>query len=221
MKRSNIYEYMRTGTTTIGLVCRDGVIMATDTRVTMGSYIAHKKGRKLYPIDRHVAMTIAGIAGYGQSIVELLRVNAKLYFARMGRLIPVDSVAKLASNILFSQRPYVLLVEAIIGGYDDEGAKLFVIDPFGSVTREVYVATGSGSPIALGILESEFKEGLSVNEALPIIVKAIVSAMRRDSASGDSFDIAIIDANGYKELTEDEKRSLLESLGVKVYGGLD
>lgn len=221
MKDSGIHRYMRTGTTTIGLVCRDGVIMATDTRVTMGSYIAHKRGRKLYQIDRHVAMTIAGIAGYGQSIVELLRVNAKLYFARMGRLIPVESVAKLASNILFSQRPYVLLVEALIGGYDDEGAKLFVIDPFGSMTREVCIATGSGSPIALGILESEFKEGLSVKEALPIVVKAIVSAMRRDSASGDSFDIAVIDAGGYRELTDEEKRFLLESLGVRIYGGLD
>lgn len=208
--------FVETGTTTIGLTCKDGVIMLTDTRVTMGYYIAHKKGRKLYPIDRHVAMTIAGAAGHGQSIVELLKVNAKLYYTRVGRLIPVDAIAKLAANILFNQRPYVMLVQALIGGFDEEGPKLFALDPFGSITQETCIATGSGSPIALGVLESEFKSDMKVEEALPVAVKALVSAMRRDTASGDSFDVAIIDRNGYRELSEEEKRSLLKSIGSTV-----
>src|SRR3989442_1665451 len=109
------------GTTTIGVVCHDGVVLTTDTRATMGSFVAHKHAKKVYRIDQHIAMTIAGV------------------------------------------------------------------------------------------LESEWKDTMNVKESVPVVVRAIDSAMKRDSASGDSFDVAVISKDGYRELTEDEKKHILHA----------
>lgn len=198
------------GTTTIGLVCNDGVILASDTRVTMGSYVAHKHGKKIYKIDDHLAMTIAGTVADAQRTVDILTANAQLYQLNMGRPIPVNSAARLVANLLFSARYMPLATQVLIGGVDDSGSHVFCLDPFGSLTEEKCVATGSGSPIAYGVLEDKYKENMSVSEALPMVVKAVNSAMKRDTASGDSFNVAVIDINGYRELTEEDKKSLLE-----------
>ncbi|MEM2319308.1 MAG: archaeal proteasome endopeptidase complex subunit beta [Candidatus Bathyarchaeia archaeon] len=194
------------GTTTIGLVCRDGVILASDTRVTMGFYVAHKHGKKIYKIDDHLAMTIAGTVADAQRTVDILEANAQLYKINMNRPIPVSSAARLVANLLFSSR---LATHVLVGGVDESGPHVFFLDSFGSLTEEKCVATGSGSPIAYGVLEDKYREDMSVEEALPVVVKAINSAMKRDTASGDSFNVAIIDDKGYRELTEEEKIRLL------------
>ncbi|MEM3153374.1 MAG: archaeal proteasome endopeptidase complex subunit beta [Candidatus Bathyarchaeia archaeon] len=210
MSNNNVVDKLTLkGTTTIGVVCKDGVILASDTRVTMGFYVAHKHGKKIYKIDDHMAMTIAGTVADAQRTVDILTANAQLYKINMGRPMPISSAARLMANILFSARYIPLATQVLIGGVDDTGPHVFSIDPFGSLTEEKCVATGSGSPIAYGVLEDKFREGMSVAEALPIIVRAVDSAMKRDSASGDSFNVAVVDANGYRELTEEEKRKLL------------
>jgi proteasome beta subunit len=197
------------GTTTIAVVCKDGVILASDTRVTMGFYVAHKYGKKIYKIDDHLAMTIAGTVADAQRTVDILTANAQLYKLNMNRPMPVSSAARLVANILFSSRYMPLLTQVLIGGIDDSGSHVFSLDPFGSLTEEKCVATGSGSPIAYGVLEDKYREDMSVKEALPIIVRAVDSAMKRDAASGDSFNVAIIDGKGYRELTAEEKKQLL------------
>jgi len=197
------------GTTTIGVVCKDGVILASDTRVTMGFYVAHKHGKKIYKIDDHLGMTIAGSVADAQRTVDILTANAQLYKINIGRPLPVNSAARLVANLLFSSRYVPLLTQVLIGGVDDTGPHVFALDPFGSLTEEKCVATGSGSPIAYGVLEDKYKENISVNELLPTIVKAITSAMKRDAASGDSFNVAIIDGKGYRELSEEEKKQVL------------
>jgi len=197
------------GTTTIGVVCKDGIILASDTRVTMGFYVAHKHGKKIYKIDDHLAMTIAGSLADAQMTVDILTANAQLYKLNMGRPLPISSAARLIANLLFSTRYAPLLTQVLIGGVDDTGPHVFSLDPLGSLTEEKCVATGSGSPIAYGILEDRYKEGVSVKEVLPIIVKAVNSAMKRDSASGDSFNVAVIDEKGYRELTDEGKKKLL------------
>ncbi|MEM1551178.1 MAG: archaeal proteasome endopeptidase complex subunit beta [Candidatus Bathyarchaeia archaeon] len=210
MSNSNVVDKLTLkGTTTIGIVCKDGVILASDTRVTMGFYVAHKHGKKIYKIDDHMAMTIAGTVADAQRTVDILTANAQLYKINMGRPMPISSAARLMANLLFSTRYIPLATQVLIGGVDDTGPHVFSIDPFGSLTEEKCVATGSGSPIAYGVLEDKFREGMSVAEALPIVVRAVDSAMKRDSASGDSFNVAVVDANGYRELTEEEKRKLL------------
>jgi proteasome beta subunit len=208
-EKSNVPKYVLTGTTTMGVVCSDGIVMGTDTRATMGTFIAHKKAKKVYPIDNHVAMTIAGGVADAQTVVEILQANSKLYRFEKDIPIPISAVARLAANILFSSRYYPFILQSIIGGVDDQGPHIFALDPLGSVTEEKCVSTGSGSPVAYGVLEPGYKEGMSVKDAIPLVVKAVNSAMKRDSASGDSFDVAVISKEGYKELGDEEKKRLL------------
>ena len=197
------------GTTTIGVVCKDGVVLASDTRVTMGFYVAHKQGKKVYQIDDHLGMTIAGGVADAQRAVDILTANAHLYRVNMGRPLPVNSAARFLSNLLFSARYVPLMAQVLVGGMDDTGPHVFSIDPFGSLTEEKFVSTGSGSPLAYGILEEMFREGATVKEMLPVIVKAVNASMKRDAGSGDNFNVVVIDEKGYRDLTDKEKKQLL------------
>ena len=197
------------GTTTIGAVCKDGVILASDTRVTMGFYVAHKFGKKVYKIDDHIGMTIAGTVADAQRVIDIITANVQLYRINLNRPMPVSSAARLTANLLFSARG--LQAQVLIGGVDETGPHVFSLDPFGSLTEEKSVSTGSGSPIAYGVLEDKYREDMSVEELLPIIVKAVNAAMKRDVASGNNYNIIIIDKEGYRELAEAEKSKLLAS----------
>jgi proteasome beta subunit len=197
------------GTTTIGVVCKDGVILASDTRVTMGFYVAHKSGKKVYKIDDHLGMTIAGTVADAQKVVDILIANAQLYRINLNRPMSVSSAARLIANLLFSARYIPLATQVLIGGVDETGPHVFNLDPFGSLTEEKSVATGSGSPIAYGVLEDKYREGMLVEELLPIIVKAVNAAMKRDVASGNNYNVTVIDKTGYRELTAEEKSQLL------------
>ncbi len=174
----------------------------------MGTFVAHKRGKKIYKVADHLAMTIAGGVADAQWTVEMLTVNARLYELNMGRRMPVQSAARIIANVLFSARG-TLLTQVIVGGVDDSGFHVFTVDPLGSLAEEKCVATGSGSPIAYGVLEDQYKEDVLVEGLLPVVVKAVDSAMKRDSASGDSFDVAIIDQKGYKALTDQQKKQIL------------
>lgn len=199
------------GTTTVGLICTDGVILGTDTRATMGNYVASKQAKKVYRITDKLAMTIAGGVAVAQRVVEMLRINAELYELEKERPMPVKSAARLVSNILFSSREVgaPLPLQALVGGFDDSGPHVYNLDPLGSLTEEQMVSTGSGSPIAYGVLESQYEEEKDVEEMLGVVVKAVKSAMERDVASGDSFDVAVINETGFRELSEEEKENLL------------
>ncbi|MBN1358024.1 archaeal proteasome endopeptidase complex subunit beta [Candidatus Bathyarchaeota archaeon] len=199
------------GTTTVGVVCKDGVILASDTRVTMGYYVAHKFGKKVYQIDDHLGMTIAGTVADAQKVVDILIANAKLYKIKMNRPMPVSAAARLVANLLFSNRYVPLSTQVLVGGIDKTGPHVFNLDPYGSLTEEKYVSTGSGSPIAYGVLEDTYKENMAVEELLPIILKAVNAAMKRDIASGNSYNVTVIDDNGYRELSKEEKNKLLAS----------
>jgi proteasome beta subunit len=207
---NSIGEYR--GTTTVGAVCSDGVILSTDTRATMGNYVASKTAKKVYKITDSLAMTIAGGVAVAQRIVDILKINARLFEFEKGRPMPVSAAARLVSNILFSNRSVgmPLPLQALIGGFDETGPHVFNLDPFGSLTEEKVVSTGSGSPFAYGVLEDKFKEDSSVKEMLPVVVSAVDSAMKRDVASGDSFDVAVINKEGFRELSPDEKKALLK-----------
>jgi proteasome beta subunit len=125
--------------------------------------------------------------------------------------MPVNSAARLTANLLFSVRYVPLATQVLIGGIDETGPHVFNLDPFGSLTEEKFVSTGSGSPIAYGVLEDKYREDMSVKELLPTIVKAVNAAMKRDIASGNSYNVIVINNNGYRELTNEEKSKLLAS----------
>lgn len=198
------------GTTTVGLVCSDGVVLATDTRVTAGGFIAHKRGKKLLKIDDNLAMTISGGVADAQNVVDTLKYYVNMYRIERRRQMPVKAAAQVVSNMLFSSRLYPYIADVIVGGVDQTGGSIYNVDFFGSMSQEKMMATGSGSPVAYGVLESEFKEGMTAAKAYPLATKAIIAAMRRNVATGDHFDVAVLDKGGFRELTEQEKEKLLD-----------
>ncbi len=197
------------GTTTVGLVCSDGVVLATDTRVTAGGFIAHRRGKKLLQIDENIAMTIAGVVADAQNIVDTLKYYTHLYKLEKTRKLPVRTAARLVSNVLFSARLYPFIADVLVAGVDQSGGSIYNIDFFGSVSQEKMVSTGSGSPVAYGVLEAEYKEGMPVSKAYPLAAKAIIAATKRNVATGDHFDVAIIDKSGFREISEQEKEKFL------------
>jgi proteasome beta subunit len=197
------------GTTTVGLVCSDGVVLATDTRVTAGGFIAHKRGKKLLKIDDNIAMTISGGVADAQNVVDTLKYYTNIYRIERRRLMPVKSAAQIVSNMLFSSRLYPYIADVLVGGVDNSGGSIFNVDFFGSMNRENVLATGSGSPVAYGVLESEFKEKMPAAKAYPVAARAVIAAMRRNVATGDHFDVAVIDKVGFREIGEQEKERLL------------
>jgi proteasome beta subunit len=197
------------GTTTAGIVCSDGVVLATDTRVTAGGYIAHKRGKKLLQVDRHLAVTISGGVADAQNVVDSLKYYAGSYRIEKGIPLPVKSAARIVSNILFGSRYYPYIAIVIVGGYDSTGGSIYNVDLFGSSVPEKMTATGSGSPVAYGVLEEGFVEGMTVAKGVTLAANAIIAAMKRNVFTGDHFDIAIIDKAGFREVSEQEKERLL------------
>lgn len=204
-------EWRLKGTTTVAFKCVDGVVMATDTRATvLPGFVAHKRVKKVYQITRNVGMTIAGVPVEAINLLDILRANATLYQIQRRRIIPVKVVASLASVVLFSQRLFPYEVQVIIGGYDDEGYHLYSLDPFGSAIEDNMIATGSGSPVAYGVLESGYRDNITLEEGVMLAVKAINAAIKRNVFTGDDFNIATITMEkGYIEITEEEKRKLI------------
>lgn len=196
------------GTTTIGLACKDGVVFTADTRATMGYLVASKQARKIYNITNTIGVTTAGGVADTQSLVDVLRAEAGYFHMREGSPMDVRASARLAANILHAYSLFPYIANLLVGGTDASGAKLFFVDLDGTLTEEVMVATGSGSPIAYGVLESEFKEDKSIEETLPIAIKAIKAAMKRDIATGNEVMVATITKQGYRELPPEEIKKL-------------
>jgi proteasome beta subunit len=200
-----IAEQIKKGTTTCALTCSDGVVLAADTRASAGFFIADRHVMKIQKVDRHLGMTIAGGVADAQNLVDIMRYNANIYRITNKELMPVKSASRLCSNVLFNQRYFPYYVQIIVAGYDKEGGQIYNIDLFGSMTSEKFISTGSGSPVAYGYLESEFKEGLGVNDAYKIAIRAIAAAIRRNAGTGDAINAVIIDKDGYRELSKEVK----------------
>jgi proteasome beta subunit len=212
MYPANVDGLKLKGTTTLAIKCVDGVIMATDTRATMlPGFVAHKKVKKVYQITRNIGMTMAGVPAEALNLLDVLKANASIYGLQRKREAPVKTIANLASQVLFSQRYYPYAVQIIVGGYDSEGFHLYSLDPFGSVIEDEVISTGSGSPVAYGVLESDYNKQMNLKEGLVLAANAIRSAMKRNVYTGDSFDIVTITKDqGYTELSEQEKKNLIE-----------
>jgi proteasome beta subunit len=204
-----IAEQIKKGTTTCALTCTDGVVLAADTRASAGFFIADRHVMKIQKVDRHLGMTIAGGVADAQNLVDVMRYNANIYRISNREVMPVNSAARLCSNVLFNQRYFPYYVQIILAGYDNkEGGQIYNIDLFGSLTSEKYISTGSGSPVAYGYLESEYKEGSSVNEAYKIAIQAVAAAIRRNAGTGDNINAVIIDKDGYRELSKEVKEAV-------------
>lgn len=197
------------GTTTVGLKCKNGVVFATERRATMGNLIAHKVAQKIFKIDDHIGATIAGGVGDAQSLMKYISAEVALYGLRNGERISVESAATLTANILHSSRFYPFYVQTLLGGVDNKGPALFSLDPAGGVMEDNVVSTGSGSPIAYGVLEDRYHEDMDVEEGIDVAIRAIQSAMERDAFSGNGVLVATVTEEGFKSLPEEEVKSRL------------
>jgi len=197
------------GTTTVGLKCKDGVVFATERRATMGNLIAHKVADKIFKIDDHIGATIAGGVGDAQSLMKYISAEVALYRLRNGERISVESAATLTANILHSSRFYPFFVQTLLGGVDDKGPALFSLDPAGGAIEDNLISTGSGSPVAYGVLEDRYNEDIYVEEGVEIAIRAIQSAMERDAFSGNGILVAIVTKEGFKMIPEEEVKSKL------------
>ncbi len=186
------------GTTTVGLIAGDYTILAADKRATAGMLIASRTVKKILKITDYSAMTVSGLVADAQALADIVREEVRLYELTNGIKLSVRGIATLLSNILFSSKWFPYLVQLIVGGYDSK-PRLYTLDPYGSLTEEKYTATGSGSPVAYGVLEDSYRDDLDVEEAVKIAVSAVRSAIRRDVATGDGVDVVIIGKNRYEE----------------------
>ncbi|MCD6381426.1 MAG: archaeal proteasome endopeptidase complex subunit beta [Candidatus Aenigmarchaeota archaeon] len=189
------------GTTTVGIIAKDAVILAAESMATMGYLVASKEAKKVYKIDDKIAMTTAGSVGDAQQLVRILQAEIRLYKMTKGEA-KVRAITNLLSNILHSNRMFPYLSVLVIGGVDSEGFHLFNVDSIGGVTEDSYTSSGSGSPLAYGVLEERYKDGMSRDEAIKLAIQAIKSAKERSLGSGgERIDVAVIDNNGVNMLS--------------------
>jgi proteasome beta subunit len=189
------------GATTIGAVFQDGVILASEKRVAYGYLIVSKGVKKVFKITDQIGAACAGLVGDMQILTKEVEAQANLYSMDVGRKVSVRSAAKLMANILFNRRYAPLITQTIVGGLDEEGPSLYVLDVLGSLIPDKYAAVGSGTELAIGVLEEAYKEDMKLKEIKDIVTRAIKSAISRDVMSGDGIDFLIITKEGVTEET--------------------
>jgi proteasome beta subunit len=198
------------GTTTIGINFAGGVILATEKRATMGYMIASKKAKKVYQVAERIGMTTAGGVGDAQQLARILTVECNLYQIRRSRPITVGATATLLSNYLNQNRYFPFYVQLLVGGIDATGPSVYSVDAMGGATKEEeVVATGSGSPMAYGVLEDRYKPDMTEDEAIELAVRGLKSAMKRDAGSGEGINVVVITKEKYQVMSEDAVKKYL------------
>jgi len=187
------------GATTIGVVCQNGVILASEKRVAYGYLVVSKGGKKVFKITDRIGAACAGLVADMQILTREVEAQANLFSMDVSRPISVRATAKLMANILFNRRYAPLITQTIVAGLDEEGPSLYVLDVLGSLIPDKYAVVGSGTEIAIGVLEEGYKEEMMLKDAKELVTRAIKSAISRDVMSGDGIDFLIITKEGIAE----------------------
>ena len=200
---------LKTGTTTVGMVCKDGIVLAADKRATAGHMIVDKRADKVHIISDDFAVTIAGNVSDAQLMIKLTRAELKLKEVRTYKKPSAKEGANLLGGILYSsiRRPSMLpgIAHFLLGGKDVHGLHLYDLFPDGSITRITdFISSGSGSVFAYGVLETQWKKDMSTDDAVALAVKAVNTALQRDSASGNGIDVVVINEKEIKKVLHKE-----------------
>jgi proteasome beta subunit len=187
------------GATTVGLVFHGGVLLAAEKRVTYGNFIMSKGGKKVFKVTDRIGVACAGLIGDMQILAREMEAQANLYSMDVGRPITVRSASKLLANVLFNRRYAPLITQTIVGGLDEEGASIYVLDVLGSLIPDKYAAVGSGTETAIGVIEEGYKDNIALKDAKELVVRAVKAAINRDAMSGDGIDMLIITKDGVTE----------------------
>lgn len=202
-------EMLKTGTTTVGIACKDGVVLAADKRATAGSMIVDKRAEKVHIISDDFAVTIAGVVSDAQLVIKLIRAEMKLKEVRTNKRPTMKEGANLLGGLLYSNlrrmSMYPGIAHFLLGGKDTEGVHLYDLFPDGSVTKiRDYVSSGSGSVFAYGVLETQYNPNMSTTDGVKLAVKAVNTALQRDSASGNGIDVIVITDKEIKRVMQKE-----------------
>ncbi len=192
----------KTGTTTLALTCKDGIVMATERRATLGRLIGHRETQKMFNVGNHMAVTTAGLVGDAQQLVRILEAEANLYRFRRERPMPVKAAATMLGNLMNRSKAMPYWVQLIVGGWDGE-PHIYSVDAAGGAIPDTWTCTGSGSSFVYGVLEDRITDNMDVKQGVDLAVRGLNAAMRRDSASGDGFDVATITKDGFTRLDQD------------------
>ena len=202
------------GTTTIGIVCKDGVVLATERRATAGNFIANKSTQKLFKIDSNLAVTVAGMVGDAQVVARYLRAEVALYRLRRSAPLSAEGAATLLANILNGNRFYPYYAWLILGGVDAKGGHVFSVDPAGGSIEDRFVSVGSGSTFTYGLLEEGYSPTMTIADGVDLALRGLTAAMKRDSASGDGYIVHTITPKEYREFTDDDILKRLKALKI-------
>ncbi len=202
-------EQLKTGTTTVGLVCKDGIVLAADKRATAGSMIVDKRADKTHIISDDMAVTIAGTVSDAQLIIKLIRAELKLKEMRTNKRTSMKEAANVLGGLLYSSIRRMSMLPGIahflMGGKDSHGLHLYDLFPDGSVTKiRDFISSGSGSVFAYGVLETQYRADLTTSEGVALAVKAINTALQRDSCSGNGVDVVVIREKGIERVVQKE-----------------
>ena len=202
-------EKLKTGTTTVGIVCKDGIVLAADMRATAGTMIVDKRAEKVHILSDDFAATIAGSVSEAQLLIKLIRAELKLKEVRTNKKPTAKEAANLLGGLLYSslRRPSMFMAVAhfLLGGKDNEGVHLYDLFPDGSVTKvRDFISSGSGSVFAYGVLETQYKQDLTVAEGIKLAVKAVNTALQRDSASGNGINVVVVTPKEIKQVMHKE-----------------
>jgi proteasome beta subunit len=191
------FEFMP-GATVVGISYNNGVILAAEKRVSFGNFVVNKSIKKTFPVTDHVGAACAGMVADMQVLVRQVEALAKIRKLETRRDVPPNSVAKLMSVIMFERRYFPLLTQVIVGGINSK-PEIYTLDPLGSVLPDNYAAVGTGAELALGIMDAEFKPNMTEEKAKELAIRAIKSAIQRDSSSGDGIDVLVVSKTGHRE----------------------
>ncbi|HMD78366.1 MAG TPA: proteasome subunit beta [Nitrososphaerales archaeon] len=192
------YEAYLPGATAVGITYKDGVVLGAERRITLGSFVRSKSGRKVFRVTDTVGAVCAGMVADMQNLVKEVSVYSKL--KELDSRVPMkpNSVAKLMSTLMFQNRYAPLLTQVIIGGV---GVKpvVYVLDPLGSVISDQYATVGTGEETAIGVVEAGYSPTMNQKDARDLLVASIKAAIARDAMSGNGIDILTVDKTGIKE----------------------
>lgn len=188
--------------------------MLTDRRASMGTFIASRKAKKVYKVNDYIGATIAGSVGDAEAIVKLIQAEAALYEMNNRERMSTKAAANLIANVLQGSKYYPYMIQVLIGGYDKK-ASIYTLDPLGGLIEEDMASTGSGSPVAYGVLELDYSLENTVKENIPVAVRAMLSALQRDCATGDGLSLVTITKDGFKQYSEDEVEDYIKKVSKK------
>lgn len=180
------------GATAVGVRTNNSIVLGAERRFSYGGFIMSKAAKKVFTITNNIGMAAAGLVADMQAIAKSIRAEIKYYELTVQKPVSVKTVSKLIANMLYSYKFMPLMSEILVGGIDNIGTHLYIMDPVGSLIEDDYASIGTGAPIAIGVIESAYKSNLNTNEARDLVVRALKAALSRDSMSGDGIDILVI-----------------------------